>query len=286
MISVANAQKEKQRKESSLRGASTMFVVATKQSDITPDVIPGFPWLDLGRKLLLRLRRIAMTRSCVYLKSNICLEILMKSIIAVLLLVSTSLSQEAYKIPFASKGNTLELTVANTSLTAATQVSVEATGVPSWVSYSQKSVAIDQLSAKSEKPVTFSFSIDKMALVNKEESLMFTIKSKSGEAWTKEIKIKVAPPEKFELFQNYPNPFNPTTNICYQLTRDSKVSLKIYNLLGQEVATLVDEQKQAGYHQEVFDATRFASGMYIYRIVYTNDAGKQSSDKKRMLVLK
>ena len=115
---------------------------------------------------------------------------------------------------------------------------------------------------------------------------MFTIKSKSGEAWTKEIKIKVAPPEKFELFQNYPNPFNPTTNICYQLTRDSKVSLKIYNLLGQEVATLVDEQKQAGYHQEVFDATRFASGMYIYRIVYTNDAGKQSSDKKRMLVLK
>ena len=210
----------------------------------------------------------------------------MKSIIAMLLLVSVSLSQEAYKIPFASKGNTIELTVANTSPLTAALVSVEATGVPSWVSYSQKSVTIDQLNAKSEKPATFSFSIDKMAAVNKEETLTFTIKSKTGESWTKEIKIKVAPPEKFELFQNYPNPFNPTTNICYQLTRDSRVQVKIYNLLGQEVMTLVDGEKQAGYHQEVFDATRFASGMYIYRIVYTNEAGKQSSDKKTMLVIK
>jgi hypothetical protein len=226
---------------------------------------------------------LAMTR--LYFLENE-LEILMKSIIAILVLASVSLSQEAYKIPFASKGNTIELTVANTSPVTSTQVSVEATGVPSWVTYSQKTVTIDQLNAKSEKSATFSFAIDKMAAVNKEETLTFTIKSKTGESWTKEIKIKVAPPEKFELFQNYPNPFNPTTNICYQLTRDSRVQVKIYNLLGQEVMTLVDGEKQAGYHQEVFDATRFASGMYIYRIVYTNEAGKQSSDKKRMLVMK
>ena len=218
----------------------------------------------------------------------------MRTFIALILLVSISLSQEArqgdgglaYQIPFASKENTIELTVANTSPITATQVSVEATGVPSWVTYSQKSVTIDQLNAKSEKSATFFFSIDKMAAVNKEETLTFTVRSKSGEHWIKEIKIKVAPPEKFELFQNYPNPFNPTTNICYQLTRDSRVQLKIYNLLGQEVTTLVDGEKQAGYHQEVFDATRFASGMYIYRIVYTNESGKQASDKKTMLVIK
>ena len=132
----------------------------------------------------------------------------------------------------------------------------------------------------------FSLAIDKLAPVNKEESLTFAIRSKTGETWTKEIKIQVSPPEKFELLQNYPNPFNPTTTICYQLTRDSRVSLTVYNLLGQEVSTLVDGEKQTGYHQEVFDATRFASGLYIYRIVYTNESGKQSSDKKTMLVLK
>jgi hypothetical protein len=210
----------------------------------------------------------------------------MRTLIALTLLVGTSLSQEVYRIPFASKGNTIELTIANTSPTTATQVSVEATGVQSWVTYGRKTMMIDQLNPKSEKPATFSFSIDKMADVNKEETLMFIIKSKSGESWTKEIKIKVAPPEKFELFQNYPNPFNPTTTICYQLTRDSRVQLKVYNILGQEVATLVDGEKQAGYHQEIFDATRIASGMYIYRIVYTNEGGKQSSDKKTMLVIK
>jgi uncharacterized repeat protein (TIGR01451 family) len=210
----------------------------------------------------------------------------MRTFIALTLLVSTSLSQEPYRIPFATKGNTIELTIANTSPVTATQVSVEATGIPSWVSYSQKSVTIDRLNAKSEKSATFSFSIDKMAAVNKEETLTFAIKSKSGERWTKEIKIKVSPPEKFELFQNYPNPFNPTTTICYQLTQDTKVSLKVYNLLGQEVTTLVDADQQAGYHQQLFDASRHSSGMYIYRIVYTNELGKQSSDRKTMVVVK
>ncbi len=210
----------------------------------------------------------------------------MRTLIAVALVASTSLSQETYKIPFASKGNTVELTVVNTSPIAANEVSVEATGVPSWVKFNQKMVTVDQLKAKEEKPATFSFSIDKMADVNKEETLTFTITSKTGESWTKEIKIRVSPPEKFELFQNYPNPFNPTTTICYQLTKDSKVNLKVYNILGQEVATLVDEQKQAGYHQEVFDATRHASGMYVYRIVYTNESGKQASDRKTMVVVK
>jgi len=210
----------------------------------------------------------------------------MKSIIAVLLLVSISFSQEAYKIPFASEGNTVELTIANTSSTTATRVTTEATGTPSWLKFSQRIVAIDQVKPKEEKAVTFTFSLDKLAPVNQQQSLSFVIKSATGESWTKEIKVTVVPPEKFELFQNYPNPFNPTTTICYQLTNDSKVNLKVYNLLGQEVTTLVDGEKLAGYHQEVLNASQFASGMYIYRIIYTNRAGKRASDKKTMVVLK
>jgi hypothetical protein len=213
-------------------------------------------------------------------------ETAMKSLLAMVLLVSTSLAQEVYRVPFATEGNTIELMIANTSSITASQVSVEATGAPSWVKYSQSTVTVDQLKATEEKSATFSFSVDKLAPVGKEQSLTFTVRSKSGESWTKEIKIQVAPPEKFELFQNYPNPFNPTTTICYQLTRDSKVNLKVYNLLGQEVATLVDADQQAGYHQQMFEATHHSSGMYIYRIVYTNESGKQSSDRKTMLVVK
>ncbi len=186
----------------------------------------------------------------------------MKSLHCMLvLLVSTALSQEAYKIPFASAGNTIELAIANTSSATATKVTAEAVDAPSWVKFGQRIVAIERVGPSEERSATFTFSLDKLAPVNQQQSLSFVIKSATGENWTKEIKIQVAPPEKFELFQNYPNPFNPTTTICYQLTNDSKVTLKIYNLLGQEVLTLVDGQKQAGYHQEIFNASRFASGM-------------------------
>jgi hypothetical protein len=210
----------------------------------------------------------------------------MKTIIALLVLVSVSLSQEPYRIPFASKGNSIELTIANTSAVAASEISVEATSVPSWIVLSQRTVTFDQLGGNEEHPATFTFSVDKKATVNKEETISFTIKSQSGETWSKEIKVKVSPPEKFELFRNYPNPFNPTTTISYQLSADSRVILKVFNVIGQEVATLVDGQRGAGYHQEVFDASRCASGMYVYRIVYTDASGKQSSDRKTMMLVK
>jgi len=77
-------------------------------------------------------------------------------------------------------------------------------------------------------------------------------------------------PEYYELNQNYPNPFNPVTIINYQLPMTSDVNISIYNLLGQKVATLINERKQAGYHQVEWDATGFASGVYYYRMVAGN----------------
>lgn len=78
--------------------------------------------------------------------------------------------------------------------------------------------------------------------------------------------------ETFKLFQNYPNPFNPTTTISYQLPKKSFVTIKVFDILGKEVATLVNENKPAGYHNVVFDETRsergrgITSGIYIYTI--------------------
>ncbi len=77
-------------------------------------------------------------------------------------------------------------------------------------------------------------------------------------------------PEEFGLDQNYPNPFNPSTVISYQLPASSKVSLKVFDVLGRQVAELVNGQVQAGYHQVTFDAGNLASGMYIYRLQTRN----------------
>ncbi|NWG29680.1 MAG: T9SS type A sorting domain-containing protein, partial [Ignavibacteriaceae bacterium] len=70
----------------------------------------------------------------------------------------------------------------------------------------------------------------------------------------------------YELEQNYPNPFNPSTIIKYQIPKDGTVTLKIYDVLGSEVATLVNEQKVTGKYEVNFNASKFASGVYIYRL--------------------
>ena len=87
-------------------------------------------------------------------------------------------------------------------------------------------------------------------------------------------------PETFSLSQNYPNPFNPTTTIEYQIPSQSYVTLKVFDLLGRELATLVNEKKDAGYYAVRFVATELASGVYLYRI----QAGSYVQTRKLILV--
>jgi hypothetical protein len=84
----------------------------------------------------------------------------------------------------------------------------------------------------------------------------------------------------YELLQNYPNPFNPSTTINYAIPFDNLVTMKIYDILGQEVFTLVNEKQKAGRYQVSFDASRLSSGAYFYRI----EAGSYTSLKKMMLL--
>lgn len=87
-------------------------------------------------------------------------------------------------------------------------------------------------------------------------------------------------PEKYYLEQNYPNPFNPSTMISWQSPVGNHQVLKVYDLLGNEVATLVDEYREAGRHSVMFDASQLASGVYIYRLT----AGAFIETKKMLLL--
>jgi N-acetylneuraminic acid mutarotase len=87
-------------------------------------------------------------------------------------------------------------------------------------------------------------------------------------------------PEHFELFQNYPNPFNSATEIQYSILKRSNVTLKVYDILSSEIATLVNEEKDQGVYTINFDANNLASGMYIYRL----QAGSFVETKKMVLM--
>lgn len=88
-------------------------------------------------------------------------------------------------------------------------------------------------------------------------------------------------PLKFELLQNYPNPFNPSTNIKYSVAKQTKVRIEVYNILGQRVAVLVNENKSPGYYTVKFDGRDMATGFYVYRM-QTNEF----NSIKKMLIVK
>jgi hypothetical protein len=88
-------------------------------------------------------------------------------------------------------------------------------------------------------------------------------------------------PGEYTLRQNYPNPFNPVTKIEYELPKTSSVNLTVYNILGQKVATIVDEVQSAGRYIVNFDSSNYASGIYVYRI-----RAEEFTDAKRMILLR
>ena len=89
-------------------------------------------------------------------------------------------------------------------------------------------------------------------------------------------------PNSFVLSQNYPNPFNPSTKIEFVIPKSSFVNLKVYDVLGREVAILVNEEKQPGIYEVNFDASGFSSGVYFYRL----RAGSNYSITQKMVLLK
>jgi len=109
-----------------------------------------------------------------------------------------------------------------------------------------------------------------------------------GDAWKigADDNIISVKPENFYLSSNYPNPFNPSTRINYAVPEAANIQLKVYDMLGSEVAELVNETKRAGYHIVDFDASNLSSGIYIYRITAVSGERILFSESKRMILMK
>jgi hypothetical protein len=92
--------------------------------------------------------------------------------------------------------------------------------------------------------------------------------------------IQMESPVQFALGQNYPNPLNPSTTIKFELPRGSQVNLSVYDILGREVAVLVNEKRDGGVYEVKFDGSNCASGVYFYRLM----AGDYVATKKLVVL--
>jgi hypothetical protein len=204
--------------------------------------------------------------------------------LGLILVVNLSFSQQ--RVPVGSTENVIILTINNASSLPLPDLTVRVAEHPSWLTMASSQVKLPLLAANSQQEATFSFSVDPSVPAGEDGAVRFEITSPWGNTWTKVIELVTIAGVSARLDQNYPNPFNPTTLISYQIPSSAHVKLTVYNLLGQQLALLVDEQQQAGAHQVVWDARSLPTGLYVYELRSTTADGAHTSLRRTMLLLK
>lgn len=206
----------------------------------------------------------------------------MKRISVLILFITTSLlAQNTYEVVPGTIGNEIILSVVNESKTKdAEKITIALSNNPKGIEICNNLVQINKLNPNEERDAVFSFDAKRIPGTLK-DTLKFLITDNKGGSWKKEIVIEYSLPKEFKLEQNYPNPFNPSTTIEFTIPETGRYNLSVYNILGQLVKTISDEEYVAGYYKINFDAGRLASGMYIYKL-----SGNNVNLIKKMLFLK
>jgi hypothetical protein len=138
------------------------------------------------------------------------------------------------------------------------------------------SLTVWSVEQQSERPLALSTISDAVTRT----TLSSPLRYRTNAVWTAQAEQGAEMPQAFTLSQNYPNPFNPSSTIRYGLPQDAMTTLEVFNILGQRVAVLVNEEQQAGYHEVTFQNQGLGSGIYFYRLT----AGKFSETRKMTLL--
>ena len=146
--------------------------------------------------------------------------------------------------------------------------------------YNWKKIGFVRGNGNSTLPIKYSFA-DNLLNTGKYQYRLKQIDFNGSYKYSKIVEVNLSDiPVNYQLNQNYPNPFNPSTTISYSIPKASFVTIKIYNILGNEVAALVNQEKPAGKYEINFNAIHLSSGMYIYKL----SAGNFNEMKKMILM--
>jgi len=138
--------------------------------------------------------------------------------------------------------------------------------------------------SNSPKEYSFTDDLNDASLQSQNHKIRYRLKQIDNDgtfSYSKEVEIENLLPSAFELSQNYPNPFNPSTTIRFGLPADTRVTLEVFNIIGEKVATLLNNEiKSVGYYDVLFKASELSSGVYFYRLT----AGEFISTKKLNII--
>jgi len=195
-------------------------------------------------------------------------------------------AQTTYELQPGSKNNLFELSIANNTGNATQSVSIFVQEKPDWINFIADEINLREIGKAEKQTAQFYFNISEDAPIGEESNITFRIMGSSSMGLTKIYNIKVTAPEIFEVQQNYPNPFNPSTTIKYSIPQDAFVSIKVFNVLGERVAELVNKDLKTGIHEVIFNATNLSSGFYFYIVEVKGIDGTKYFDSKKMVLLK
>jgi len=198
--------------------------------------------------------------------------------------------QAVYELVPGSKNNLFELSLTNNTKSNFQSVIVTVQEEPDWAEFSNNEMSFKNIKTSEKQTAQFYFNISDNAPIGEEASIKFRIADNTNRSWNKTYNVKVTPPKVFEVYQNYPNPFNPSTTIKYSIPQDAFVTIKVFNVLGEEVTVLVNKEMKTGIHEAVFDASsvsrRISSGFYFYIVEAKGMDGTKYFDTKKMILLK
>ena len=151
----------------------------------------------------------------------------------------------------------------------------QASGLPSWLCFNTQTHTFQGTPTQTVRLITIGVTVNDLLLASASTTFRMAVA-----APLTDVDNSPTSPIKYELRQNYPNPFNPVTTISYQLPLSSHVILKVFDILGREVATLVHGRKEAGQYSIRWDASAMPSGMYFYYL----QSGNYSKTNNMVLI--
>jgi len=205
----------------------------------------------------------------------------MKTIALIIFIIGMVNAQTIYEVTPGVKGNQIVLQLSNTSASEnVIDLNVKVLKVSGNIKFSQSEKRIENIEKGKEEEAVFEFAVAYNVKANDTDTVEFLITNNKSVHQTKKFVLRYAAPTEYKLEQNFPNPFNPATVIRYQLPAKTLATLKIFDVLGKEVAVLVNEENEAGFHQVEFNGSGLASGVYLYIL----QAGSFVQTKKFILL--